>query len=553
MKRLLVIWLWTGRSCAAGPCPLAEVRLVFSRTGGAQLNNEWPRTRLFFELYRAGGCRALSGLKLALPGVLPVLLVRIAYLRAAHSGASGVPLIHLTERSAAPQRLAPVSPRSHNTDAAAPSISSVLAAKRDGHVLPEAWIRWLITAYTAERVPDYQMAAFAMAVQLRGMDARETAALTLAMRDSGKRAKLRSDARRPKVDKHSTGGVGDKVSICLAPLLAACGARVPMISGRSLGHTGGTLDKLEAIPGFNVSLPLRAFERVVERDGLALIGQTQDLAPADRKLYALRDVTATVESIPLITASILSKKLCEDLDVLVMDIKVGSGAFMKDISQARELARSIIRVGRLAGLKVRALLTRMDAPLGHAVGNALETREAIDLLCGEGPADLRECTFALASTLLREGGLARSDRDARAQLERTIADGSALTKLRRVIHAQGGEPRVVDEPSLLPAAPVRMPVYAERDGYVHKLDALRIGQLAQRLGAGRTHTGEKVDLAVGVQLEKKPGDRVRSGETLATLHARSRATANRELAALRDAYRLGQSKPRLPKLIIEAM
>jgi pyrimidine-nucleoside phosphorylase len=433
------------------------------------------------------------------------------------------------------------------------SVLSILAAKRDGRALSERAIRWLIDAYVAELVPDYQMAAFAMAVLLQGMDARETAALTIAMRDSGKRAALRRDARRPKLDKHSTGGVGDKVSICLAPLLAACGARVPMISGRSLGHTGGTLDKLEAIPGFNVSLPLRAFERVVEREGLALIGQTADLAPADRKLYALRDVTATVESIPLITASILSKKLCEDLDVLVMDIKVGSGAFMKDVAQARALAQSIIRVGKLAGLEVRALLTRMDAPLGRAVGNALETREAFEVLRGAGPDDLRECTFALGAAMLRAGGLARTDREARGQLQRAIADGSALEKMRRVIQAQGGDARVVDEPDLLPQAPVRMPLYAKGSGYVHALDALTVGQLSQRLGAGRTIAGEPVDLAVGVWLEKKPGERVRAGERLAVLHARTRASARRELEALSNAYVIRAARPRAQKLVIEAI
>ena len=430
------------------------------------------------------------------------------------------------------------------------SVLSILAAKRDRQALPERAIRWLIDAYVAEGVPDYQMAAFAMAVLLNGMDARETAALTLAMRDSGKRAALRKDAQRPKLDKHSTGGVGDKVSICLAPLLAACGARVPMISGRSLGHTGGTLDKLEAIPGFNVSLPLRAFERVVEREGLALIGQTADLAPADRKLYALRDVTATVESIPLITASILSKKLCEDLDVLVMDIKVGRGAFMKDVAQARALAASITRVGKLAGLQVRALLTRMDAPLGRAVGNALETREALEVLRGGGADDLRECTFALGAAMLRAGRLARTEREARGKLARAIADGSALEKMRRVIKAQGGDARVVDEPDRLPAAPVKLPLYAKRTGYVHALDALTVGQLTQRLGAGRTRAGDPVDLAVGVWLEKKPGERVQAGESLAVLHGRTRTAARRELAVLEEAYVIRSEQPRLPKLVI---
>jgi pyrimidine-nucleoside phosphorylase len=433
---------------------------------------------------------------------------------------------------------------------AAPSILSILAAKRDGHALPDASIRWLIDEYVAERVPDYQMSAFAMAVLLNGMDPRETVALTLAMRDSGKRAKLRKD-RRPKLDKHSTGGVGDKVSICLAPLLAACGARVPMISGRSLGHTGGTLDKLEAIPGFNVSQPLHKFEKIVEREGLALIGQTHDLAPADRKLYALRDVTATVESIPLITASILSKKLAEDLDVLVMDIKVGSGAFMKDLPQARKLARSIIRVGKLANLQVRAVLTRMDAPLGRAVGNALETREAIELLKGDAPEDLRECTFALASTLLCESKLARNDREARNQLQQAIENGSAQEKLRRVIRAQGGDPSVVDHAARLPTAPVRIEVTAQRSGYVQNIEALEIGQIAQRLGAGRTQTSDPVDPAVGIYLHKKPGDKVQKGEPLAELHARTKTAAKAEQAALHAAFKIGHTKPKTPKLVIE--
>lgn len=432
------------------------------------------------------------------------------------------------------------------------SALAVIAAKRDGRAVPDSWIRWLIDAYVDQKVPDYQMAAFAMAVVLRGMSPHETVALTLAMRDSGKLAKLRK-GRRPKLDKHSTGGVGDKVSICLAPLLAACGARIPMISGRSLGHTGGTLDKLEAIPGFKVALPLHEFERIVDREGLALIGQTEDLAPADRKLYALRDATATVESVPLITASILSKKLAEDLDALVMDIKVGRGAFMKDLEHARELARSIIGVGRLAGLPVRAVLTRMDAPLGRAVGNALETREAFALLHGAGPEDLRECTFALAVEMLRAGKLARGDKQARHMLTQAIARGNAADKMRSVIRAQGGDPRVVDEPDLLPAAPARLCVYAKAEGYVHDLDALRVGQLAQRLGAGRIRTEDTVDPAVGVWLHKKPGDAVKLGEPLAEIHARTRRAARAELPELQNCYRIDRGRPRLSPLVIETI
>jgi pyrimidine-nucleoside phosphorylase len=432
------------------------------------------------------------------------------------------------------------------------SIVEILETKRDGRALSESAIRGLIEAYVAEQVPDYQMAAFAMAVLLRGMDTRETLALTLAMLDSGKRAQLKKDAR-PKLDKHSTGGVGDKVSICLAPLLAACGARVPMISGRSLGHTGGTLDKLEAIPGFKVEQALVAFQSIVDGTGLALIGQTHDLVPADRKLYALRDVTATVPSVPLITASILSKKLAEDLDALVMDIKVGKGAFMKDVAHARELARSLIQVGKKAGLRVRALLTRMDAPLGRAVGNALETREAIELLHGEAVKDLKECTFALGSELLHAGKLARTEREARTQLERAIADGSALNKLRQVVRAQGGDARVVDDPSRLPVAPIKLSVNAASSGYVHALDALQVGQLALRLGAGRTQQGDEVDLSVGVWLHKKPGDKVAQGDKLAEIYARTRAAAKSESAALSSAYTIRKTRPRVRSLIIERL
>jgi pyrimidine-nucleoside phosphorylase len=436
---------------------------------------------------------------------------------------------------------------------APPSTLGIIAAKRDGRTLPDAWIHWLIEAYVREEVPDYQMAAFAMAVLLRGMTPHETAALTLAMRDSGQRAHLSRNDARPKLDKHSTGGVGDKVSLILAPLLAACGARVPMISGRSLGHTGGTLDKLESIPGFSVDLPLHAFERAVDRDGLALIGQTADLAPADRKLYALRDVTATVESVPLITASILSKKLTEDLDALVMDIKVGHGAFMKTLRDARALAHCILRVGKLAGLDTHAVLTRMDAPLGRAVGNALEVREAIEVLHGGGPSDLVECTLVLGSEALRAGKLARNDAEARAQLTEALRSGSAAERFAVVIRAQGGDAEVVRDPDRLPQAPVRREVCATEAGYVNALDALGIGQLALQLGAGRTLAGEPVDPAVGVWLRKKPGERVKKGEPLAELHARTHAAAERAAPALSACYQIGRASVRAPKLVIQTL
>ncbi|HKP63418.1 MAG TPA: thymidine phosphorylase, partial [Polyangiales bacterium] len=312
----------------------------------------------------------------------------------------------------------------------------LIARKRDGLALSAAELRWLIDGFVRGEVADYQLSAFAMAVVLRGMSAAETVALTLAMRDSG--AHVRIERRgRPRLDKHSTGGVGDKVSLCLAPLVAACGARVPMISGRGLGHTGGTLDKLEAIPGFRVQLPFARFARQVDRLGVAFMGQTREIAPADKRLYALRDVTATVDSVPLITASILSKKLATDLDALVMDIKVGHGAFMQSLPAAEELADSLIRVGRAAGLPVDVLFTAMEAPLGRAVGNALEAREAFELLLGRGPADLLECTLALGARMLRRGKLARNEAAARRMLEAALHSGRALSLMEAVVRAQG--------------------------------------------------------------------------------------------------------------------
>ena len=429
---------------------------------------------------------------------------------------------------------------------------ALLAKKRDGLALEPFEIRWLIEGFVRGEVADYQMSAFAMAVLLRGMTAQETAALTLAMRDSGRRARLPGGrARGPKVDKHSTGGVGDKVSICLAPLAAACGLRVPMISGRGLGHTGGTLDKLEAIPGFRVDLPLPRFERLVQRFGFALVGQTPELAPADRKLYALRDVTATVESIPLITASILSKKLCEDLDALVLDVKVGRGAFMRTPEQARALARSIAAASALAGLPTTAVLTRMDAPLGRAVGNALETAEAFEVLRGGGPDDLRECTVLLGREMLLAGGVERTAAAAERRLLAAIASGEGARRMEALIAAQHGDPRVVREPDRLPRARVIGHLTAPRDGYVCELDALAVGQLAVHLGAGRTRADQVIEPAVGLVLHKKPGDRVARGERLADLHVKSRVHLATARAALAAAYAIGARRPATRPLLIE--
>jgi pyrimidine-nucleoside phosphorylase len=432
------------------------------------------------------------------------------------------------------------------------STVELIAKKRDGGTLSDVEIRSLIDGYVDGQVTDYQMSALAMAVFFQGMEPAETAALTLAMRDSGQVLDL-SSVPGVKVDKHSTGGVGDKVSLCLAPLMAAVGVPVPMISGRGLGHTGGTLDKLEAIPGFRVDLTIDELVRQVGDVGCALVGQTADLAPADKRLYALRDVTATVESVPLITASILSKKLAEGIDALVLDVKVGRGAFMKSQEQARRLARSLVRVGGLAGKRVSALLTTMDAPLGRTVGNALETAEAIGLLHGEAPADLLDCTMVLGSEMLRLAGLETKRSAAQKRLARAIEDGSALAKMKDIVQAQGGDPRVVDEPDRLPSAPVTSNVKATEDGFVTGVDALELGWSSVALGAGRRKVEDAVDPAVGIFLHKKPGDAVRKGERLATLHVRSRQDADRVRNRVRDAFVVRKQRSDPQPLLLETI
>ncbi len=441
-----------------------------------------------------------------------------------------------------------MSPSTPRPARALPPVPRLIARKRDGEALSPEEIGALLDGYARGRVPDYQMAAFAMAVYFRGMSPRETAAMTLAMRDSGLRLDL-SALPGPKVDKHSTGGVGDKVSLCLAPLVVACGLRVPMISGRGLGHTGGTLDKLEAIPGFRTDLSPRRFVSLVRRVGCALGGQTDRLAPADRRLYALRDVTATVESIPLITASILSKKLAEGIEGLVLDVKVGRGAFMKDLSSARRLARSIVQVGAEAGLPVVARLTDMDTPLGRAVGNAPETAEAFAMLQNEGPEDLREVTLALAVEMLRLGGLAERPAQARARLRQALHSGEALRAMERIVAAQGGDPRCVAEPDRLPRASLVQAVRAERSGYVQDLDPFAIGLAAGRLGAGRQKVEDEVDPAAGIVIARKPGEHVNRGEPLAWLHTRSAARARAVREQVIGAFRIGRTRPPERKLL----
>ncbi|WP_437783970.1 thymidine phosphorylase [Sorangium sp. So ce1097] len=430
------------------------------------------------------------------------------------------------------------------------TLVELVAKKRDGGRLSEDEIARIIRAHAAGELADYQMSALLMAVFFRGMDDAETVALTRAMLHSGDVLDLSSVPGR-KVDKHSTGGVGDKVSICLAPLVAACGVPVPMVSGRGLGHTGGTLDKLEAIPGFDVALDTAAFARIVREVGTCMIGQTERIAPADKRIYALRDVTATVESIPLIVASILSKKLAEGIDALVLDVKVGRGAFMKTLDDARALGTALVRVGTAAGKRVSALLTDMSAPLGLTVGNAIETREAIEVLHGRGPADLVACTLALAEEMLIAGGAAASAAEARVKLEAAIASGAAAEVLARMIAAQKGDPRVVQDPGCLPAAPVVVEVAAQDEGYVVAVDPLEIGLSAVALGAGRTRADQRVDPAVGIELAAVRGDRVGRGAPLARVHARRTEDAQAAAGRVRAAFRLGPAPAEAPALVLE--
>ncbi|AUX21672.1 thymidine phosphorylase [Sorangium cellulosum] len=430
------------------------------------------------------------------------------------------------------------------------TLVELVAKKRDGGRLSDDDIARLIRALGDGELADYQMSALLMAIFFRGMDDAETVALTRAMLHSGDVLDL-SDVPGLKVDKHSTGGVGDKVSICLAPLVAACGVPVPMVSGRGLGHTGGTLDKLEAIPGFDVALDVGTFARIVRDVGTCMIGQTARIAPADKRIYALRDVTATVESIPLIVASILSKKLAEGIDALVLDVKVGRGAFMKTLDDARALAAALVRVGTAAGKRVSALLTDMSAPLGRAVGNAIETREAIEVLRGGGPADLVACTLALGEEMLLAGGAAASAAEARAKLEAAIAGGAAAEVLARMIAAQKGDPAVVQDPGRLPSAPVVVEVAAEDEGYVTAVDPLEIGLSAVALGAGRTRADQRVDPAVGIELAAVRGDRVGRGAPLARIHARRADDASAVAARVRAAFQLGPAPSEPPALVLE--
>jgi len=427
-------------------------------------------------------------------------------------------------------------------------MTDLIAKKRDGGELSTEEIYFMIEGYVRGTIADYQMSAMCMAIYFRGMTDRETLDLTMAMMYSGDVVDLSAIAG-VKVDKHSTGGVGDKTSLILCPMVAACGLRVAKMSGRGLGHTGGTLDKLESFQGYNISIGERRFIENVNRIGIALIGQTADICPADKKLYALRDVTGTVPSIPLIVSSIMSKKLASGADVIVLDVKCGSGAFMKTEADARELARGLTRIGKLAGRRCAAVITDMDQPLGCAVGNALEVKEAISVLRGETKGDLLELCLTLGSCILTEAGLAGDNAAARDMLMDTITSGAALRKLADLVAAQDGSMEAVYDTTRLPAARVQMEVPSERSGYLSHMECEKIGLISMQLGGGRAKKDDVIDLSVGLVLHKKVGDRVETGESLATIHAANMAQAKEAAERLRACCAFSGEPVELPPFI----
>jgi pyrimidine-nucleoside phosphorylase len=425
----------------------------------------------------------------------------------------------------------------------------VICKKRDGLELSQAEIEGFVNAYTNADIPDYQVSAWLMAVVLKGMTRAETAALTDAMLHSGDVLDF-SSLPAKKVDKHSTGGVGDKTSLVLAPLAAAAGVSVPMISGRGLGHTGGTLDKLEAIPGFNVNLPLAEFRRVLETCGCAMIGQTAEIAPADRKLYALRDVTGTVESPYLICASIMSKKLAEGIDALVLDVKTGSGAFMKSEIDAAFLAELMVETGERMGKQVVALITDMDQPLGNMIGNAVEVVEVVEVLRGGGPEDLRDLCMELAGWMLHLGGASKTVAEGKAQSSRLISSGKAMEKLRQMVELQGGDARVIDDAKRLPQAQHTMLVTSAKAGFVGSIQCEQVGTACVILGGGRERKEDSVDPAVGIVLHKKVGDRVAAGEPVATIYYNAEATATRARQLIEASYVVTDAAPSTKRPLI---
>lgn len=433
------------------------------------------------------------------------------------------------------------------------SLVELIAKKRDGGELTEPQIQRLIGSFLDGTLADYQLSAFLMAVFFRGMTDTETVALTRAMLHSGDVLDL-SDVPGVKVDKHSTGGVGDKVSIILAPMAAAAGVPVPMVSGRGLGHTGGTLDKLESIPGFRTNLSFDEFRRILARTGLAMMGQTADMAPADKKLYALRDVTATVDCIPLIAASIMSKKLAEGAEGLVLDVKTGSGAFMQKPEDSKKLAETMAAIGKGLGRRMRAVITDMSQPLGRAVGNALEIEECVECLKGGGPEDLMAVTYRLGAEMLVMGERAHDLEAGERILRQVVSSGQGLEKFREMVSAQGGDPKVADQPEkVLAQAKHTMELRARASGYINTMDAREIGMAGVELGCGRLMLDEAVDPAVGFVFHCRIGDRVQSGQKLVTVKANDTGKGDRALRRLASAVPVGEVKPVVPELIVETI
>lgn len=427
----------------------------------------------------------------------------------------------------------------------------LIAKKRDHEVLTTEEINFIINEYTADRIPDYQVSALLMAIYLNGMTDAETSALAKAMLDSGEVLNL-DLIPGIKVDKHSTGGVGDKISIPLAPLVASAGVKNPMISGRGLGHTGGTLDKLEAIPGYDVDETVDQFIKQVSEHGTAIISATKDVAPADRKIYALRDVTSTVESIPLIASSIMSKKLASGTNALVLDVKTGNGAFMKTEERARKLAETLVAIGRQNNVPCVAYLTDMNQPLGYAIGNANEIKESIAVLRGEGPEDVTELTLILGAEMLVLAGISKTTDQARAILEDHIKDGSALAAFKQLITDQGGDASIVDHPEKLPQADGQVDVIAQASGYITAIETNELGLASVKIGGGRAKKDDIVDPAVGIMMHKKLGDAVKAGEPLATLYVNTEAPEEVQAQVL-NSFTIGETKPELPPLIHEVI
>jgi pyrimidine-nucleoside phosphorylase len=428
----------------------------------------------------------------------------------------------------------------------------IIKKKREGLSLSRNELSSFLNGYLKGEIPDYQVSSFLMAVFFQGMNADETVSLTDIMLNSGSALDL-SDIPGPKVDKHSTGGIGDKVSIILAPLVASAGVKVPMMSGRGLGHTGGTLDKLESIPGFKTGLSIKEFKKVLSEAGCAMIGASEKIAPLDRKLYALRDVTATVESIPLITASIMSKKLSEGIQGLVLDVKLGSGAFMKDLDSARELAMSMVQIGNSLGVKTIAAITDMDQPLGMTIGNSLEVIESIDAMKGKGPEDLMEVTFYLGALMLKAANMEADIEAGKNRLKQLIDNGSAIRKFKEMVEMQGGNPDIVERPDLLPSAGIRVDIRSPGAGYIRSMDAEAVGISAMILGAGRERMDSIIDHSAGILLKKKTGDFMEKNEIICMFFTNDEAKVKKAEELFLGALVFGDKPPEKKKMIIEVI